>query len=63
MAAGARCALSQAGSGYLSQHTKTLHFGLGDASRADRIAIRWPSGLRQEFRDLDAGFRYHITEG
>ena len=53
----------QAGSGYLSQHTKTLHFGLGDAVRADRVAIRWPSGARQEFRNLDAGFRYHVTEG
>lgn len=53
----------QAGSGYLSQHTKTLHFGLGDAPLADRIVIHWPSGLRQEFHDFEAGFRYHITEG
>ncbi len=52
-----------AGSGYLSQHTKTLYFGLGEAARADKISIRWPSGLKQEFRDLDAGFRHHITEG
>jgi hypothetical protein len=29
----------QAGSGYLSQHTKTLHFGLGDASR--RASCEW----------------------
>jgi tetratricopeptide (TPR) repeat protein len=56
-------AFVQAGSGYLSQHTKTLHFGLGTAARAERIAIQWPSGLRQEFRDFDAGFCYHITEG
>jgi tetratricopeptide (TPR) repeat protein len=56
-------AFVQAGSGYLSQHTKTLHFGLGDASRADRIAIRWPSGTRQEFHNFEAGFRYHVTEG
>jgi tetratricopeptide (TPR) repeat protein len=53
----------QAGSGYLSQHTKTLHFGLGDASRADRLAIQWPSGLRQEFHNLEAGFHYYVTEG
>jgi tetratricopeptide (TPR) repeat protein len=56
-------AFVQAGSGYLSQHTKTLHFGLGNEGRAEKIAIQWPSGLRQEFRDLDAGFRYHLTEG
>ena len=56
-------AFVRAGSGYLSQHTKTLHFGLGHADRAENIAIQWPSGLRQEFRNLDAGFRYHVTEG
>jgi tetratricopeptide (TPR) repeat protein len=53
----------KAGSGYLSQHTKTLHFGLGHAERAENIAIQWPSGLRQEFHNLDAGFRYSLTEG
>jgi len=74
-----RVACVRAGSGYLSQHTKTLHFGLGnrlphgrgsddaartdDAARAERIAIHWPSGLVQEFRDLEAGFRYQIVEG
>lgn len=56
-------AFVRAGSGYLSQHTKTLHFGLGHAERAENIAIQWPSGLRQEFRNLDAGFRYQVTEG
>ena len=25
--------------------------------------IRWPSGVVQEFRDLEAGFRYQIVEG
>ncbi len=53
----------QAGSGYLSQHTKTLHFGLGDSTRAERILIRWPSGSTQEFHALDAGFRYFVNEG
>jgi len=62
---GGRRAVSfvQAGSGYLSQHTKTLHWGLGEATRADKVVIRWPSGLQQEFHDFDAGYRYHITEG
>ena len=56
-------AFVQAGSGYLSQHTKSLHFGLGEGTRADKVVVRWPSGLRQEFSNLDAGFRYHVTEG
>src|SRR5206468_2048067 len=53
----------QAGSGYISQHTKRLYFGLGDASSTGKIRILWPSGLTQEFQNLAAGFRYRITEG
>jgi tetratricopeptide (TPR) repeat protein len=52
-----------AGSGYLSQHTKTLHFGLGDKAAVRVVRILWPSGERQEFRDLAAGNRYDIEEG
>jgi hypothetical protein len=33
--------------GYLSQSSKTVHFGLGDRSKIDRVEIRWPSGFRQ----------------
>ena len=53
----------QAGSGYLSQHTKRLHFGLGDSNEARRITIRWPSGMMQQFENLTGGFRYQIVEG
>jgi tetratricopeptide (TPR) repeat protein len=53
----------QAGSGFLSQHTKDLHFGLGEATAAQKLRIRWPSGEVQEFENLNAGFRYEITEG
>jgi len=35
------------GGGYLSQSSKTLHFGLGDHETVDRAEIRWPSGARQ----------------
>ena len=50
----------QAGSGFVSQHTKVLHFG---SPQASRIEVLWPSGLRQEFHDLSPGFRYEIMEG
>jgi hypothetical protein len=53
----------QAGSRYLSQHTKTLHFGLGDASAARIVRVEWPSGLRQEFRDLATDYQHEIEEG
>ncbi|HVA46665.1 MAG TPA: CRTAC1 family protein [Pirellulales bacterium] len=33
--------------GYLSQPSKTLHFGLGDVTSIDRVEIHWPSGMRQ----------------
>lgn len=33
--------------GYLSQSSKTLHFGLGDATTVERVEVRWPSGIRQ----------------
>lgn len=37
----------QTSGGYLSQSSKTLHFGLGDCQHIDRAEIRWPSGTRQ----------------
>jgi tetratricopeptide (TPR) repeat protein len=52
-----------AGSAYLSQHTKRLHFGLGDRKRAEKVRIVWPSGLAQELPPLEAGFVYEVTEG
>jgi hypothetical protein len=33
--------------GYLSQSSKTLHFGLADDAAIDAVEIRWPSGVRQ----------------
>jgi tetratricopeptide (TPR) repeat protein len=53
----------QAGSGFLSQHTKDVFFGLGDASGPVRATIRWPSGLVQVFSDLPAGHRILVQEG
>ncbi len=52
-----------AGSGYLSQHTKTLHFGLGEAAVAKSIEITWPSGTKQQLKNLAAGALYEVTEG
>ncbi len=52
----------QAGSGNLSQHTKVLHFGLGNELQASLVRIFWPSGARQEFHNLAAGFTYEIVE-
>jgi len=51
-----------AGSGYLSQDDWRLHFGLGAASKADRITVFWPSGIRQVVENVAAGQVVTITE-
>jgi enediyne biosynthesis protein E4 len=50
-------------SGYLSQSVLPLYFGLGDAQKADRIEIDWPSGHKQVITDgLQANQTLQITE-
>jgi hypothetical protein len=39
------------------------HFGLGDATRVDRLAVRWPSGLVQQLADVPADQHIVVTEG
>jgi hypothetical protein len=51
-----------AGSGYLSQDDWRLHFGLGAATKADKITVVWPSGIRQVVENVAAGQVYTITE-
>jgi tetratricopeptide (TPR) repeat protein/peroxiredoxin len=53
----------QAGAGFLSQHTKDLHFGLGKTKDAMRATVRWPSGLIQRFENLAPGNIILIDEG
>jgi tetratricopeptide (TPR) repeat protein len=53
----------EAGAGFLSQHSKRMIFGLGEASSVGRVRITWPSGVVQEFADLAAGNTYSIVEG
>ncbi len=52
----------QAAGGYLSQSSKTLHFGLGDVARIDRVEIRWPSGARQEVAGPEVNRTHEIVE-
>jgi tetratricopeptide (TPR) repeat protein/peroxiredoxin len=53
----------QAGSGFLSQHSKDIFFGLGSAKGAVNASIRWPSGLVQGLRDLPVNHRIWVEEG
>jgi enediyne biosynthesis protein E4 len=51
-AAGAQYATVSTASSYLSASDKRVHFGLGAESSAQRIEIRWPSGIRQTIKDV-----------
>jgi Flp pilus assembly protein TadD len=53
----------QAGSGFLSQHTKDVFFGLGEARGPVNASIRWPSGLVQELHNLPIDHRIWVEEG
>lgn len=48
---------------YASGSLVPLHFGLGDASAADEIEIRWPSGTAQSFRGVAARRTWRISPG
>jgi hypothetical protein len=48
---------------FRSQMPSRVHFGLGDATRIDRLTVRWPSGAAQSLDDLAADRHVVITEG
>src|SRR5262249_32261877 len=51
-----------AAGGYLSQSSQTLHFGLGDRTKIDRVEIRWPSGVKQMLNDPAINILHPLTE-
>ncbi|MFO7585011.1 MAG: cytochrome c peroxidase, partial [Anaerolineales bacterium] len=48
------------GSSVAAGNELTLYFGLGTHKKAD-ITIRWPDGVRQDFRDIRANQRYGLA--
>ena len=53
----------QAGSGFLSQHSKELLIGLGASERVLKLTVNWPSGETQVFTDVPLNTRIRIVEG
>jgi tetratricopeptide (TPR) repeat protein len=53
----------QAGSGFLSQHSKELLIGLGASERVLKLTVSWPSGATQVFTDVPLNARLRIVEG
>jgi len=60
---GRQMRLLEAGTGFCSQHSKEVFFGLGKSGAPLRAEVRWPSGLVQHFQDLPVNHRIEILEG
>jgi hypothetical protein len=56
----ARAVVSQAS--YYSHDDLRVHFGLGSATKADRVEVRWPSGSVQTLADIAGRQAITITE-
>jgi Tfp pilus assembly protein PilF len=51
------------GASYLSQSSRILHFGLGEAERVDELEVRWLGGGTDVYRGLEAGALWELREG
>jgi Flp pilus assembly protein TadD/peroxiredoxin len=61
--AGKQRRMITAGSGFLSQHTKSLFFGLGEDTGSVTATVRWPGGKTEELKNLPANHKILIEEG
>ena len=53
----------RSGGSYLSSNDLRLHFGLGAATKIDRVEIEWPSGQKDLVENATAGGIVTIVEG
>ena len=51
------------GGSFLSASDRRLNLGLGPATVADRVVIRWPSSRVQEFRNLATNRYWRLQDG
>ncbi|MGH9750539.1 MAG: CRTAC1 family protein [Candidatus Polarisedimenticolia bacterium] len=60
-----RTRFSRTAMSYLSQGDRRLHFGLNDATRVERIVVRWPGrrGFVEEWRDLPVDRALVLEQG
>jgi hypothetical protein len=50
-------------SSYYSVNDLRLHYGLGEATKADLIEVRWPNGKTEVIRDVPANHLVFLKEG
>jgi hypothetical protein len=55
--------LVRSGSSYLSQSELPVTFGLAKRDTVERVIVDWPSGRSEEYKSLQVGKMYEITEG
>ncbi|HSR66677.1 MAG TPA: CRTAC1 family protein [Acidobacteriota bacterium] len=53
----------RAGSSYLSDSQRMLHFGLGEIEKIDHLEVVWPSGARQVVENVPLRARVEIAPG
>ncbi len=52
-----------AGSGFASQNSLTLQFGLGAATTVDQLTVRWPGGQEDVYTDIAVNQKIKVVEG
>jgi hypothetical protein len=52
----------RAGSGFLSQNTRLLYFGVGITKGPLRAVIAWPNGVTQTLENIPVGHRVEVQE-
>jgi len=53
----------RAGSGFLSQSSKWIHFGIDSGESPSSLTVIWPNGDEESFSGIVAGERYQIAQG
>ncbi|MBC7926155.1 MAG: CRTAC1 family protein, partial [Bryobacteraceae bacterium] len=53
----------QSQSSFYSQNDLRLHFGLGTATQADSVEVRWPNGLKETYKSFKANQVVVLREG
>jgi hypothetical protein len=51
------------GGSYISQNDLRVHFGLGASAAVERLEVRWPNGLEEEWTGQSADRILTLTEG
>jgi len=52
----------QSGTSYLSQDDMRAHFGLGKATQADSVEVRWPDGTTTKLESVKANRIVEVEE-